>query len=440
MATPKPPPHDPDREARIQRILRQLEKQLREELPDPHQPLEQIEREVVDLGEKIRDVIERETLAPLGAGYVGSQARCACGRTARFVAFQPRQLVTLNGSRRLKRAYYHCAACQKGFAPLDQELQIGRGESSVGVRALTARFASYLPFEKAAVELALVCGIRLAARTVEREAEAVGEAIAATWQEREQQLWAGKAEPPTPRPTCLQITMDGVMVHVGREWKEAKVGCVYAPRAGGGVEQAQYVATLSDSVAFGRRLSTLAYGAGVDYCRKVAVVGDGAEWIWQEAAKHFPRCVEILDFYHVTQYLWELARSRYPKEEAAQEWVSEQKKRLLENEGAEVIAGIEGWEPATGEQGEVKRRVVNYLRSHAHRMAYQSYREQGYHIGSGVAEASCKSVVQARLKGTGMRWGRPGAEAMLQVRAAWCSTGGTDFVAVARRATLASGS
>lgn len=239
MATSQKPSHDPDREARIQRILRQLETQLRQDLPDPHQPLEQIEQEVVDLGEKIRDLLERETLAPLGHGYVGSQTPCACGRPARFVVIQPRQLVTLNGSRRLRRAYYYCAACQKGFAPLDQELQIGRGESSVGVRALTARFASYLPFEKAAEELALVCGIRLSARTVQREAEAVGEAITATWQAREQQLWAGKAEAPVPRPSCLQITMDGVMVRVGREWKEAKVGCVYAPRAGGGVEEAE---------------------------------------------------------------------------------------------------------------------------------------------------------------------------------------------------------
>ena len=65
---------------------------------------------------------------------------------------EARQRVTLNGSRRLKRAYYPCAACRKGFAPLDRPLQIGRGERSVGVRALAARFASYLPFEKAAEE------------------------------------------------------------------------------------------------------------------------------------------------------------------------------------------------------------------------------------------------------------------------------------------------
>jgi hypothetical protein len=440
MATSKKSPNDPDREARIQRILRRVEKQLREDLPDPHQPLEQIEQEVVDLGEKIRDVIERETLAPLGHGYVGSQTPCACGGPARFVAIQPRQLVTLNGSRRLRRAYYYCAACRKGFAPLDRQLQIGRGESSVGVRALTARFASYLPFEKAAEELALVCGIRLAARTVQREAEAVGEAIAATWHEQEQRLWTGKASAPLARPPCLQITMDGVMVHVGREWKEVKVGCVYGPRPSGGVEQAEYLATLGDSVAFGRRLLTLAYGAGVDYCRKVAVVGDGAEWIWQEAAKHFPQSVEILDFYHVTQYLWELARSRYPEEAAAQRWVASQKERLLANGVWEVIGEIEGWEARTGEQVEVKRRVAHYLRTHAHRMQYQTYRQQGFHIGSGVAEASCKSVVQARLKGTGMRWSKAGAEAMLHVRAAWCSTGATDFVAAARRTTLASGS
>jgi hypothetical protein len=438
MATHDPKePQNPDREARLQRILRQVEKQLREGLPDPDQPLETIEQEIVDLGQQIRDVIERETLAPLGHGYHGAQTRCPCGGPARYVALYRRQLVTLNGCRTLRRAYYHCSACRRGFCPLDEQLQIGRSESSVGVRALAARFASYLPFEKAAEELALVAGVRLSARTVQREAEAVGEALTQAWATREAAYWKGKEEPSTERPAQLQITLDGVMVPIGKEWKEAKVGTVFQIDPKTGRPVAEYTASLCDSAAFGRRLRTLAEEAGVAYCRKVAVVADGAEWIWHEVAKHFPRSVEILDIYHVIQHLWEVARARF-EGEAAATWIGEQHERLLSDRVAEVIAAVESWEPTQAGHQEVQRKVATYLRSHAHRMRYQSFREEGYHIASGVAEASCKSVVQARLKGTGMRWGRSGAEAMLQVRAAWCSAGETDFRAAARAAIRAS--
>src|SRR5947209_14827358 len=117
MASPKETPEQ--REARIQRILRQLEKKLREQLPDPDQTLEQMEQEVVEIGRDLREIIEQETLEAAGPGLVGSHAPCACGRPARFVRLRPRSVLTLNGERRFARAYYHCATCRQGFCPLD---------------------------------------------------------------------------------------------------------------------------------------------------------------------------------------------------------------------------------------------------------------------------------------------------------------------------------
>src|SRR5438874_13335452 len=107
MARPKESPEQ--REARIQRILRQMEEKLREQLPDPEQTLEQIEQEVVEIGRDLREIIERETLDAAAPGNAGSHAACACGRRARFVRVTPRTVVTLNGERTVHRAYYHCA-------------------------------------------------------------------------------------------------------------------------------------------------------------------------------------------------------------------------------------------------------------------------------------------------------------------------------------------
>jgi len=437
---PSSPETDTAREARIRRLLREVEKKLREALPDLDQPLEKIEQDAFDIGRQVKEIVERDTLESLGTGYVGSQATCACGTPARFVTQTARLLVTLNSVHRLRRAYYHCAHCHKGFCPLDQRLQLGGGECSLGVRVLAARFASYLPFRKAAEELECVCGVRLSAGTVRRLAQGVGAAIDAGWAERERRLWAGQAPAPRLRPRQVQVGMDGVLIRIGKEWKEVKVGEVYHPKAGGGVERIQYYATRQDAVAFGRRLRTLAQAEGVSYCRAVGTIGDGIDWIWREAAKHFARSTEILDYYHALQHLWQLAQARFASPEEAQRWIGRQQKRLLEQEaGIEVvIEAVEEWEARSEAGAEVKRKVGNYLRSHAHRMGYKRVREQGYHIGSGVVEAGCKNVVQARLKGSGMRWSEAGAEAMLHLRASWCSTGSTDFREAARAASFAS--
>ncbi|MGH9628764.1 MAG: hypothetical protein ACRD7E_10595, partial [Bryobacteraceae bacterium] len=53
------------------------------------------------------------------------------------------------------------------------------------------------------------------------------------------------------------------------------------------------------------------------------IIGDGAEWIWNLAAQHFPGAIQIVDLYHARQHLWELARKLYPNDPRAQKkWVT----------------------------------------------------------------------------------------------------------------------
>ena len=99
-----------------------------------------------------------------------------------------------------------------------------------------------------------------------------------------------------------------------------------------------------------------------------------------------------------------------------------------------MIVAVACWEASTACGKEVQRREMEYLRQHTKRMHYRTLREQGYHIGSGVIEAGCKNVVQGRFKAAGMRWSPAGAQAMLQVRTAWCGSERADFAAAARGA------
>ena len=60
--------------------------------------------------------------------------------------------------------------------------------------------------------------------------------------------------------------------------------------------------------------------------------------------------------------------------------------------------------------------VLTYFESNAHRMEYPEYLTEGWHIGSGVVESACKTVVGQRLKGAGMRWGEQGTHTLCHVR------------------------
>ncbi|HLZ61792.1 MAG TPA: hypothetical protein VKR06_33030 [Ktedonosporobacter sp.] len=46
------------------------------------------------------------------------------------------------------------------------------------------------------------------------------------------------------------------------------------------------------------------------------------------------------------------------------------------------------------------------------------FRAQGMHLGSGIAEAACKTIVSTRAKRSGMRWTPEGLDALLPVRTA----------------------
>ena len=54
-------------------------------------------------------------------------------------------------------------------------------------------------------------------------------------------------------------------------------------------------------------------------------------------------------------------------------------------------------------------------------LRYDQYRTDGYLIGSGTVESSCKQIVTQRLKCSGAQWIIPGAVSTAKARAAWLS-------------------
>jgi hypothetical protein len=143
---------------------------------------------------------------------------------------------------------------------------------------------------------------------------------------------------------------------------------------------------------------------------------NGAAWIWNLADEHVPHAVQIVDWYHASERVWDLGRALHGQDtpEAAA-WVDRQLARLAHGEAASLATEWAAL-PLRGDPATVRDAQVTYFTNQAGRMAYAQYRADGWDIGSGMIESTCKTVIGQRQKGSGMRWSDTGAQTVASVR------------------------
>jgi hypothetical protein len=133
--------------------------------------------------------------------------------------------------------------------------------------------------------------------------------------------------------------------------------------------------------------------------------------------EHFPRFELILDFVHVSKYLWNAANALFEEtDEARLDWVRERSRELLTDRHEEVLARLrEGSE----REDDACAQAARYFERNAERMDYARYLANGWPIATGVIEGACRHLVKDRCETSGMRWNAEGAEQVLALRAVW---------------------
>ena len=290
------------------------------------------------------------------------------------------------------------------------------------------------------VTLRKLCGLRLSESTVERVTEAAGERVAKllgdkkTFGEKKSWSWQRDAR----GKTCAYVGLDATSVRqqgqrgARSDGRMAYVGMVYNPRSPHDerpveLHSVRYLAGFYGLDALGLELRRQAAQVGWDQAEQQIALSDGGNGLEEFFRKNFPLAECILDFWHAAEHLTELGLALYPDDEALrQERVARWCHQLKHEGGDTMLATLEQLElsEARASARAAHADCVRYFQNHRHRMDYPRYLANGWQIGSGPVESACKTVVGNRLKGSGMRWGEDGSDAVCHLRALYLSQPG----------------
>jgi hypothetical protein len=151
----------------------------------------------------------------------------------------------------------------------------------------------------------------------------------------------------------------------------------------------------------------------------VVAVADGAADNWEYLSALQPDH-QVVDFYHAAEHLKRAVDiSMGAAGSVATLAKFEQLRTTLRHHpsGANrVVAVLKKLRRPRGGHPRDYRTGVTYFQKHRHRMEYAALQDAHLPVGSGVIEGTCKSLASDRLKRAGMRWDRPGGQAILNLR------------------------
>jgi hypothetical protein len=205
------------------------------------------------------------------------------------------------------------------------------------------------------------------------------------------------------------------------------------------------VASLADSDTFGYQMAAEVQRRRLGEAPRKACVCDGQQWNWTLFALHLLPWgfIGILDVLHLLSYLYGAAHAAAATGEPLPAWnLYERWLRwawagqvgllLSALAAAAARAGAAPTDAREDDPRRVLAETLGYVRNNRERMNYPDYRRLGLPISSAPVESVIKQL-NRRLKGTDKFWERDGAEAVLQLRAAYLSQDDRAAVYAARR-------
>lgn len=361
----------------------------------------------------------------------------------RHKGYETRTLIGLSGVVTIRRTRYKSSRVKGAIFPLDARLSLPDGDVTPSLARRALHLTTQMSLAPAQEELRVQHDVRLTDSTLDALVQQVGGVAEADRQKiitqlstlppgiaREDSMRVEEAGPP---PEVLYVSTDGVMYptryrekhpdHKDQNrivYQEMKAACVFWQDRSGGWHK-RVLGGRDDSQRFGLSVWALAMRCGMAQAGVVVFISDGGTWCDTVAETYFPEAVRILDFYHLSEYVWNAAHGLHADAANATAWAKHCLHILKESSGHRLLKHLERSRAARASAGptalESLDTLMNYLRPRMHMTDYADYRAAGYAIGSGMMESTCKHLVGNRLKGSGRQWHESGAVAMTALNA-----------------------
>jgi hypothetical protein len=353
-----------------------------------------------------------------------------CGKQCKKRRDGSKKMRTMQGPSELKRPWFYCTSCGMGFHPLDKILEISRKEHQFDIQKKTTRTSAEVPFSIVSEIFSDLTGQDISGHFIHDTFEDVGaeallEDVIPNRNQIEQRI--DKASTGKWRP-ILVVASDGAHVPTrvkakrnakrgkGR-WQEAKGFRIYLLNKKRIVHIASWHQIQGED-EFGKDLRLVASRICQDKVR-IALLGDGADWLWKHMVTFFPKGRQVLDYYHCSEHIHKVAKLQYgEKSRKSLEWVESTISRLFYAEVDNVIQGLQRMKPRNDTAKEEVRKLIGYLHKNRERIHYQGDRIGGYPIGSGGIESANKFVCHTRMKRSGAWWVKETGNEMLRIRCA----------------------
>jgi len=286
-------------------------------------------------------------------------------------------------------------------------------------------------FEDASNMIKRAMDIEISKETVRKITESIGNQIFKADEMKAQHTFDHMTEIEVsshPKKATLYILMDGAAVNTrvedenGSTWRENKTVMVFLDKdmikrknEDHMIMKKEYMPFIGSAEEFKKFVLDAAVRAGYGKVEKVVIIADGATWIRNMCNEIFPDAIQILDLYHLKENIYRYAKYLYKDDPLKYTPWAEQVIDKIETGKAEealnMIPEVTGKLPAG---------VVNlstYIENNRDKINYSDYKDKGFFVGSGAIESANKTVVQRRLKQSGMRWSVEGAQCMVTLRA-----------------------
>ncbi len=321
--------------------------------------------------------------------------------------------MTALGAIVLWRAYFSRRSCRLGGYLVDHLLGLDGFLTRQATR-LVCLLGGRHSFADAERLLAECCGWKVSDERIRRACQAEAAPIAAF-----------RADPPAVAAAFatagdIEFQVDAAKVNTSGGWRDMKVGIFARRERGEPATPAEWderelpapttraaFAAIQAIDDFAPRWREWADRLKITDRAAITVLGDGAEWIWNAAARQFGGCHEVLDIYHAAEYVSDAGKGLVGEgTPAAAAWLERGRGLLLSDGWAglcdHIGATLEG---APGLAGHAALgTLTGYFAAHTGRLNYCHRLYTGQSIGSGMVEGAAKNLIGRRLKQTGARW------------------------------------